>query len=113
MCCLMMGLVFRLQVRERDEGSREETQAEVVVAQHERGAHAIGQALKQNTQALRHSFTESNSTPSNPKPHRSPASLQFHLPGLAAEIDRQPAGRRHRSCRQSMMSCAEARRSPS
>ena len=30
--------------------------------------------MKQNTQALRHSFTESNSTPSNSKPHRSPGS---------------------------------------
>ena len=30
--------------------------------------------MKQNTQALRQSFTESNSTPSNSKPHRSPGS---------------------------------------
>ncbi len=37
------GLVFGPQVRERDEGARQKAQAEVVVAQHERGAHALGQ----------------------------------------------------------------------
>lgn len=83
------GLVFRLQVRERDEGPREETQAEIVVAQHERGAHAIGQLAHEaehaGVAAQLHGIEQHAVELEAPPLPRLP--LQFHLPGLAVEID--------------------------
>ena len=83
------GLIFRLQVRERDEGSRKEAQAEVVVAQHERGAHAVGQLAHEaehaGVAAELHGIEQHAVELEAPPLPR--FALQLHHPGLAVEVD--------------------------
>ena len=68
-------LVFHREIRQGDERARQKAQAEIVVAQQSEGRMCAGSCLmKQNVQALRQSFTRSNSTPSKAKPQSSPSS---------------------------------------